>query len=68
MALVLDPADKNFAKVLATKQAVASSILTATARVRAGDLRPKNEDGLSDFLRQLKDGEPEPPLEESLFH
>lgn len=68
MALVLDPADKNFAKVLATKQAVASSILTATARVRAGDLRPKNEDGLSDFLRQLKDGEPDPPLEESLFH
>ena len=68
MALVLDPADKNFAKVLATKQAVASSILTATARVRAGDLRPKNEDGLSDFLSRLKDGEPEPPLEESLFH
>ncbi len=68
MALVLDPADKNFAKVLATKQAVASSILTATARVRAGDLRPKNEDGISAFLQRLKAGEPEPPLEESLFH
>lgn len=54
MALPLNPDDKNFPKILAIKQAVSSSILTATARVRAGDLRPTNDDGLSALLDQVK--------------
>lgn len=54
MALPLNPNDKNFPKILAIKQAVSSSILTATARVRAGDLRPTNDDGLSALLDQVK--------------
>lgn len=34
-----------------------SSILTATGRVRPGDLRKQDEDGLGELLAKLKRGE-----------
>ena len=48
---------RNFGKVLSTKQAVASSLLTVTARINSGTLRPVNDDGLGDLLAKLN-GEP----------
>ena len=58
MALELDPEHKHFAKVLSIKQAVASSILVATARVNSGSLRPSGDDGLADILARVKRGVP----------
>lgn len=34
-----------------------TAILTATGRVRPGDLRPQERDGLAEFLEQLRRGE-----------
>jgi hypothetical protein len=54
MALPLDPDDKNFPKILGTKQAVAASILTASVRVNDGALRAKNEDRIAALLAEVK--------------
>lgn len=54
MEMKLDPDHKNFPKVLSTKQAIASSILTATARVRDGLLRPTGDDGLGSILDRVR--------------
>lgn len=52
-----DSDDKNFAKVLATKQAVAQSILTATVRVNDGQLRKKSNDKVQSLLDELRAAE-----------
>jgi len=58
MAMPLpDSDDKNFAKVLATKQAVAQSILTATVRVNDGQLRKKSNDKVQSLLDELRAAE-----------
>jgi hypothetical protein len=54
MAMQLDPNDKNFPKVLATKQAVASSILTASVRLGDASLRKKSSDKVQDLLDELR--------------
>lgn len=48
---------RSFGKVLSIKQAIASSLLTVTARVNGGTLRPTGDDGLADLLAALN-GEP----------
>lgn len=53
MAMNLDPDHKNFSRLLGIQQSIASSMLTATARVRDGLLRPSNDDGLADLLKAL---------------
>lgn len=65
MQMKLDPDNKHFPKVLATKQAIASSMLTATARIRADTLRPAQDDGMDQVLEELRReaGDP-PPAEE----
>lgn len=50
-----DPGDKSYIRILNLKQSVASSVFTATTRVRAGDLRDREDDGLDSFLRQLRE-------------
>lgn len=60
-----DESDKNFAKVLNLKQSVASSIMTATTRVRSGDLRDRDDDdGVDGFLKRLREeaGEDDPSV------
>lgn len=59
MAMKLDPDHKNFPKILATKQAIASSMLTATARVRDQLLKPSVDDGFSKVLAAISAGEDE---------
>jgi len=54
MALKLDPDDKNFPKILGTKQAVAASILTASVRVNDGALKAKNEDRIAQLLEEVR--------------
>ena len=54
MALPLDPADRNFVKILNLKQSVSSSILTATARVRQDQLKPAQQDHMAEVLRRVK--------------
>ncbi len=54
MAMPLDPEQPNFAKVLAAKQAVASSMLTATARINAGLLRPQSDDGFEKVRQAME--------------
>ena len=49
-----DPDDKNFVKVLNLKQSVMSSVMTATTRVRSGDLRDRDDDGVEGFLKRLR--------------
>ena len=53
MDMELDPESRNFAKVLGVKQQIASSILTATARIRDGLLRPSNDDGIAELLETV---------------
>lgn len=55
MAMELDPDERNFGKLLSVKQSIAASLLTATTRIRAGDLRPAGKDAVADILRRLKD-------------
>jgi hypothetical protein len=61
MEMKLDPEHKNFPKVLSVKQAIAQSMLTATARVRDGLLKPREDDGMDEVLRRIRGeaGEPE---------
>ena len=54
MEMPLDPESRNFAKVLGTKQAIASSILTATARTRQDQLQRTGVDEVAQLLEQLK--------------
>lgn len=53
MNLELDPLDKNFPKVLSSKNAVMSSVLTATVRVNDGDLRRKTDDGILKVMKMI---------------
>ena len=53
MKLELDPLDKNFPTVLASKNSVMSSVLTATVRVNDGDLRRKSDDGIAKVLKMI---------------
>jgi hypothetical protein len=63
MEMDLDPENKHFAKILSAKQAITQSMLTATARIRAGLLKPSEDDGMDEVLAALKKtaGEEEPP-------
>lgn len=54
MKLELDPLDKNFPKVLSSKNAVMSSVLTATVRVNDGDLRRKTDDGIAKVMKMIE--------------
>ncbi len=71
LEITLDPDERNFGKLLSIQASAMSSILTATTRVRAGDLRGKDKDGLDDLLARLKAGEQtwteEEAAEEDLF-
>lgn len=57
MELPLNPGDKNFAKILSVKQAIATALLTATVRVRPGDLRDKDDDGVANLLDEVRAAE-----------
>lgn len=54
MAIEIDPDHKNFARVLAAKQAVASSVFTMMARVDASALRKQTNDRLGELLHLVK--------------
>ncbi|MDE2426700.1 MAG: hypothetical protein KGO96_12415 [Elusimicrobia bacterium] len=58
MALDLDPMDKNFPKILSTKTAIMSAVLTATTRVNEGALRKKNNDRIGQLLDELNARDP----------
>lgn len=66
MRLEVDVNHKQFARVLAIKQSVSSSILTATARVRAGLLRPTNDDGLAAVLAEISRNDDSPMEDEEI--
>lgn len=53
MGMQLSPDHKHFARVLSIKQSIAASMLTVTARVNSGSLRPSSDDGLADMLRRV---------------
>lgn len=59
MDLQVDPTDRNFARVLSIKQSVATAIMSVQARIHASGLRPQEDDGTAELLRQLKAGEPQ---------
>lgn len=61
-----DPDHRSFGKILEVKKAVAAAMLTATARVRDGLLRPTNDDGLGALLASL-DGKPAEVTAEDVF-
>lgn len=54
MDLPLDPDSKHFSKLLTIKTAITTAVLTATARVRPGDLRDKDEDGVGQLLEEVR--------------
>ena len=54
----LDPNDKNFPKLLSTKTAIMSSVLTATTRVNDGALRRKNNDRIGQLLEEMNRPDP----------
>lgn len=56
MELPLNPTDKNFGKLLSVKQAIATAVFTATTRVRPGDLRDRDDDGVGALLAIVKRG------------
>lgn len=55
MSMELNPDHKHFARVLAAKQAVASSIFTASVRVDAAGLRKQTNDRLGELLERVKE-------------
>lgn len=54
MDMELDPENRHFAKILSSQQAITTAILTATVRVRPGDLRDKDDDGIGALLAAVK--------------
>lgn len=58
MDLPLDPADKNFAKVLSVKKEVMASVLTASVRVNDTSLRRKNNDKIGMLLEEVRAADP----------
>jgi hypothetical protein len=68
LELRLDPEHKQFGKLLSIQASMTGSILTATARVRAGDLRGMDDDGVDGLLAELDAAEGEPDVsEDDLF-
>lgn len=59
LELKLDPDHKQFGKLLSIQASMTSSILTATARVRSGDLRGQDDDGVDGLLADLRAAEAE---------
>lgn len=54
MKLEIDPDERSFNKLLGVKQQITTAVLTATTRVRPGDLRERDDDGLGALLEKLK--------------
>lgn len=54
MDLELDPEDKHFARILSAKQAVSSSMFTASVRVDSSSLRKQTNDKLGEILNLIK--------------
>jgi len=65
MELPLNPSDKHFAKLLQVKTVITQAVFTATTRVRPGDLREKDDDGVGALLAEIRaaDGETDEPVE-----
>lgn len=57
MALPLRRDDKDFLKIVAMKQAVSSSVMTAGVRLGDGSLRKKTTDKLGALLEEVKAAE-----------
>lgn len=60
MEMQLDPDDRNFPKILAVKQQIAASVLTATVRTRPGDLREREDDGIGALLAEVRSADTAP--------
>lgn len=58
MDLPLDPADKNFPKVLSIKKEVMSAVLTASVRVNDTSLRRRNNDRIGLLLEEVNAADP----------
>lgn len=54
MQLEVNTEHKHFARIMGMKQAISSSILTATARVNSGALRGTTDDDLGAILARVK--------------
>lgn len=54
MNLKLDPEDKNFAKLLSTKQSIMSSVFSTTARIDAALMRRQETDEMDAVLLALE--------------
>lgn len=57
MRMELDPDERNFNKLLGVKQQILTAVMTATTRIRPGDLREREDDGVGALLAKLKRGE-----------
>lgn len=57
--------DKNFARVLAAKNAMTSAVLTASVRMNDGSLRKKNTDRIADLLAEVEKADD--PIASELF-
>ena len=56
MRMELDPDERSFNKLMSVKQQITTAVLTATTRVRPGDLREREDDGMGKLLAQLRGG------------
>jgi len=50
----LDPDHRNFARVLAAKQAMATSVFSASVRVDAASMRKQTNDRLGEIIDLVK--------------
>lgn len=57
MKLTLDPDDKNFAKLLSTKQSIMSSVFSTTARIDAALMRRQETDEMDAVLASFAEEE-----------
>ena len=60
MRMQLDPDERSFNKLLGVKQQITTAVLTATTRIRPGDLRERDDDGMGALLAKLKAGDEGP--------
>jgi len=54
MDIELDPDHKHFARILSAKQAITSSMFTASVRIDAAGLRKQTNDRLGELLDLVK--------------
>lgn len=57
MQTKLDPDERSYNKLIGVKQQIMAAVMTATTRIRPGDLREREDDGMGALLARVRAGD-----------